>query len=96
MLQQQQPDDYVLASGVPRTVAELTRVAFASVGLDAERYVRVDPALVRPPELTASVGDPGKARNRLGWEPEVPFAALVERMVLADLRALEAVPPGAG
>jgi GDPmannose 4,6-dehydratase len=96
MLQQQQPDDYVLASGVPRTVAELTRVAFASVGLDAERYVRVDPALVRPPESTASVGDPRKARSRLGWEPEVSFDALIERMVRADLRALEAVVPGPG
>jgi GDPmannose 4,6-dehydratase len=95
MLQQEQPDDYVLASGVPRTVAELAQVAFASVELDAERYVRVDPSLVRPPESTPSVGDPSKARRRLGWEPEVSFAALVERMVLADLRALEALAPGA-
>jgi GDPmannose 4,6-dehydratase len=96
MLQQEHPDDYVLASGVPRTVAELARVAFASVELDAERYVRVDPSLVRPLERTPSVGDPSKARSRLRWEPEVSFDALVERMVLADLRALEAVAPGAG
>jgi GDPmannose 4,6-dehydratase len=96
MLQQEQPDDYVLASGAPRTVAELARVAFGSVGLDAERYVRVDPALVRPAESTPSVGDPAKARSRLGWEPEVSFDALVERMVRADLRALEVLAPGAG
>lgn len=90
MLQQQEPDDYVLASGVPRTVAELARTAFACVDLDYERYVRVDPALVRPPEATASVGDPGRARERLGWKALVSFEELVERMVRADLRSLEA------
>jgi GDPmannose 4,6-dehydratase len=89
MLQQEEPDDYVLASGVPHTVAELVRVAFACVELDPDRYVRVEQALVRPPEATPSVGDPGKARARLGWEPRVGFAELVERMVRADLRALE-------
>jgi GDPmannose 4,6-dehydratase len=90
MLQQERPGDYVLASGVPRTVAELARTAFACVELDAERYLRVDPSLVRPPESTPSVGDPGKARAQLGWEPLVGFEALVERMVQADLRSLEA------
>jgi GDPmannose 4,6-dehydratase len=89
MLQQDTPDDYVLASGVPRTVADLARTAFASVDLDFERYVRVDPALVRAPEPTPSVGDPGKARERLGWTPQVSFEELVERMVKADLRSLE-------
>jgi GDPmannose 4,6-dehydratase len=89
MLQQDTPDDYVLASGVPRTVADLARTAFASVELDFERYVRVDPALVRAPEPTPSVGDPGKARERLGWTPQVSFEELVERMVKADLRSLE-------
>ncbi len=90
MLQQERPDDYVLASGVPHTVDDLVRVAFACVELDAERYVRVDPALVRAPEPTPSVGDPAKARARLGWEAELGFEALVERMVQADLRALGA------
>ena len=89
MLQQERPDDYVLASGVPHTVAEFAQAAFACVDLDAERYLRVDPALVRPPEGTPSVGDPRKARERLGWEPEVSFAELVERMVRADLRSLQ-------
>jgi GDPmannose 4,6-dehydratase len=92
MLQQEQADDYVLASGTPRTVAELAHAAFACVDLEAEPYLRVDPALVRPPEQTPSVGDPTKARTRLGWEPLVSFQALVERMVRADLRALEAAP----
>jgi GDPmannose 4,6-dehydratase len=89
MLQQERPDDYILASGVPHTVAEFAQAAFACVDLDAERYLRVDPALVRPPEDTPSVGDPRKARERLGWEPEVSFAELVERMVRADLRSLQ-------
>jgi len=88
MLQQERPDDYVLASGVPHTVADLARTAFACVDLDVERYLRVDPALVRPPERTPSVGDPAKARAQLGWEPEVSFEQLVERMVQADLRSL--------
>ena len=90
-LQQEEPDDYVLASGVGRTVAQLAETAFACVGLEAERYVRVDPALVRAPERTVSVGDPSKARDRLGWEPQVSFEQLVARMVEADLRELQAL-----
>ncbi len=91
MLQQEQPEDYVLASGVGHTVAELTETAFSYVGLEAERYVRVDPKLVREPEPTASVGDPSKARELLGWQPRLGFQQLVERMVDADLRELQAV-----
>jgi GDPmannose 4,6-dehydratase len=90
MLQQPQGDDYVLASGVGRTVAELARTAFACVGLDFERYLRVDETLVRAPEHTPSVGDPTKARERLGWLPELGFEQLVDRMVQADLQALQA------
>jgi GDPmannose 4,6-dehydratase len=93
MLQQDVAEDYVLAGGVPHTVAELARTAFACVGLDAERYVRVDPALVRAEEGTPSVGDPTRARERLGWRPELDFQALVRRMVDADLRALGAAEP---
>jgi GDPmannose 4,6-dehydratase len=94
MLQQERAEDYVLASGVGHTVAELVRTAFACVDLDAERYVRVERSLVRAPERTPSIGDPRKARERLGWEPRVSFEQLVERMVRADLRALEATVPG--
>jgi GDPmannose 4,6-dehydratase len=92
MLQQDRPDDYVLASGVAHTVADLAATAFACVDLDVERYLRIDPSLVRPPERTPSVGDPQKARARLGWEPEVSFEQLVERMVKADLRSLRGAP----
>jgi len=92
MLQQEQPGDYVLASGVAHTVAEFARAAFACVDLDAERYLRVDEARVRAPESTPSIGDPRRARERLGWVPELSFEQLVERMVRADLRELEAAP----
>jgi GDPmannose 4,6-dehydratase len=88
MLQQEQPADYVLASGVARTVGELASIAFACVGLQAEPYLRVDPALVRASEETPSVGDPSRAHARLGWQPKVSFEELVERMVRADLEAL--------
>jgi GDPmannose 4,6-dehydratase len=90
MLQQDQPDDYVLASGVGHTVAQFAQAAFACVDLDAERHLRVDESLVRPPEATPSVGDPRKARAQLGWQPSLSFEQLVERMVRADLGALEA------
>jgi GDPmannose 4,6-dehydratase len=89
MLQQERADDYVLASGISHTVADFARAAFACVGLDAERHLRVDLALVRPAEATPNVGDPSKARACLGWTPQVDFGQLVERMVQADLLALE-------
>ncbi len=84
------PGDYVLAGGVGRTVGELVEVAFAHAGLEADGHVRVDPALVRPPEPTPPVGDPSRAREVLGWEPTVSFAELVGRMVDADLAELSA------
>ncbi len=91
MLQQEEPRDYVLASGVGRTVREFARAAFSCVGLEAERYVRADPALVRPREATPNVGDPSCAREALGWEPRLSFEDLVERMVDADLHSLRAL-----
>jgi GDPmannose 4,6-dehydratase len=88
MLQQDAADDYVLSSGEAHTVADFARTAFACVDLDAERYLRVDSALVRPAETTPSVGDPTRARERLGWMPRVSFEQLVRRMVAADLADL--------
>ncbi len=88
MLQQDRADDYVLASGVPHTVADFAKAAFACVGLDHERYIRVDPSLVRPPDSTPSVGDATRARASLGWEPLLDFNSLVARMVAADLHEL--------
>jgi GDPmannose 4,6-dehydratase len=88
MLAQDAPGDYVLASGVGRTVGDLVAAAFACVDLDPDAYVRVDPALVRPSERTPPVGDISRAREQLGWEPETSFEAMIEEMVLADLSAL--------
>ena len=79
------PGDYILASGVGHTVADLLDAAFAHVGLDPAAHVRTDPALVRPPEGTAPIGDPGRARAELGWRPTLTFEQLVARMVDADL-----------
>ena len=83
-----EPDDYVLASGVGRTVRELVDVAFACVGLEVERYLRVDPALVRGHECSPAVGDASRARERLGWAPRTTFDELVAEMVAADLARL--------
>jgi GDPmannose 4,6-dehydratase len=88
-LQQERADDYVLASGVGRTVREFAQVAFGCVGLEAESYLRVDPELVRAPETTLNIGDPSRARAQLGWEPQLSFEDLVGRMVQADLSALQ-------
>ena len=88
MLAQEEPDDYVIATGRGHTVRELVEVAFASVGLDSELYLRVDPGLVRPREAVPSIGDPAKARARLGWAPTTPFPRMLAEMVQVDLRAL--------
>jgi GDPmannose 4,6-dehydratase len=87
-LQHDEPADYVFASGGPHTVAELLEIAFAHVGLDPAAHVDVDPALVRAAEAVAPVGDPARARAVLGWEPTLDFAALLARMVDADLASL--------
>lgn len=92
MLQQERPEDYILASGKAHTVAEFAQAAFACVGLESERYVRVDQALVRSPESTPSLGDPSKAREQLCWQPALSFAELVDRMVAADLSSLQSGP----
>jgi GDPmannose 4,6-dehydratase len=73
-------------------VKELLQVAFARVGLDWEKYVSIDPALVRPAEVDLLIGDPSKANKLLGWKPEVSFEQLVERMVRADLARLQGQP----
>src|SRR5262249_48513018 len=89
MLQQTTPDDYVIATGETHTVKSLVELAFQAVGLDWQKYVIIDPALVRPAEVDLLIGDPSKARNQLGWKPEVSFPALVEMMVRADVERLK-------
>jgi GDPmannose 4,6-dehydratase len=85
MLQQDTPDDYVVATGESHSVRELVETAFAHVDLDWRKYVVQDPALIRPAEVDHLVGDPSKARRVLGWKPEVTFSDLIRIMVEADL-----------
>jgi len=89
-LQQDEPDDYILASGLPHTVAQLAGIAFAHVGLDWRDHIQVDTLLQRPPDTAPLIGDPARAHTRLGWHPTVPFEQLVHRMVDADLQELMA------
>ncbi|HEX8275558.1 MAG TPA: GDP-mannose 4,6-dehydratase [Longimicrobiaceae bacterium] len=85
MLQQDQPDDYVIATGKTWSVRHLVETAFSYVDLDWEEFVVLDPRFMRPAEVDLLVGDPAKAREALGWEPEVGFEELVHMMVDADL-----------
>jgi GDPmannose 4,6-dehydratase len=87
MLQADEPEDYVIATGQTHTVREFAELAFSQVGLDWEKYVKVDPNYFRPTEVDLLLGDPSKAREKLGWEPEVTFEELVKIMVEADLAA---------
>jgi GDPmannose 4,6-dehydratase len=89
MLQQDVPEDYVIATGETHSVRELVEVAFDCVGLDWKKYVVEDPALIRPAEVDLLIGDPAKARRQLGWAPEVSFEDLVRRMVFADVHRLQ-------
>jgi len=93
MLQQDRPDDYVIATGISHSVRELVETAFAHVGLDWQKHVRVDPALLRPAEVEHLLGDCSKARAELGWTPGVTFKQLVEMMVDADLDSVESRKP---
>lgn len=85
MLQQEQPDDYVIATGQTHTVREFVQLAFSFVGLNWEDYVVSDPKFLRPAEVELLLGDSSKAREKLGWKLEVSFEKLVEMMVKADL-----------
>ena len=87
MLQQTEPDDYVIATGETHTIEELVQLAFAEVGIDDwKKYVRQDPKFFRPAEVDLLIGDASKAREKLGWEPEVTFPELVKMMVAHDLK----------
>jgi GDPmannose 4,6-dehydratase len=88
MLQQPQPSDYVIATGVTHTVRDLCRIAFEHVGLDYHAHVVIDPALYRPAEVDHLRGDASRARTDLGWAPTMEFASLVMMMVDADLERL--------
>lgn len=89
MLQQDQPDDYVIATGETHTVREFLERAFQRVGLDWEKYVEIDPRYFRPAEVDLLIGDSTKARKQLGWNPKTTFTELVDIMIDADVALLE-------
>jgi GDPmannose 4,6-dehydratase len=89
MLQQPEPDDFVIATGVTTTVRDLCRLAFGKLGLDYEAYVRIDPAFFRPAEVDVLLGDASKAQAKLGWTPQTSLDQLVDMMVEADLRRVK-------
>jgi GDPmannose 4,6-dehydratase len=93
MLQQHEPEDYVIATGKAHSVRELVRVAFDRAGLDPEQHVRTDPRFLRPAEVEHLVGDASKAREKLGWEPRTSFEEMIRLMVDADLELLASGVP---
>ena len=88
MLQAEEPDDYVIATGEEHSVQEFADIAFSHAGLDSKQYVKTDPEFLRPAEVDHLVGEATKAREQLGWQPRVSFKELVEMMVDADLERL--------
>jgi GDPmannose 4,6-dehydratase len=92
MLQADEAEDYVIATGEEHSVRECAEIAFDYAGLDPEQYVKTDPEFLRPAEVDHLVGDSSKAREKLGWQPRVSFRELVEMMVDADVERLTAAP----
>ncbi len=90
MLQADQPEDYVIGTGVLHSVRDLVAIAFESVGLDWQRYIKVNPSLLRADEHFQLVANPHKAKHQLGWSPQVSFPQLIEKMVVEDLERLQA------
>jgi GDPmannose 4,6-dehydratase len=92
MLQQAEPDDYVIATGIAHSVEDLVQIAFARAGLDWKKYVKLDPKLIRPAEVDHLIGNSTKARTQLNWKPAVDFKGLIEMMVDADIDRLASTP----
>jgi GDPmannose 4,6-dehydratase len=92
MLQQERPNDYVIATGISHSVRDLVEVAFGHAGLDWRKHVKLDPALIRPAEVEHLIGNSSKAHAQLGWQPSVDFTGLVTMMVDADIERLAATP----
>ena len=88
MLQQDEPEDFVIATGESHSVRELVELAFEQAGVEVDRHVRLDPSFLRPAEVEHLIGDSSKARERLGWEPRTSFDELVRLMVDSDLELL--------
>jgi len=89
MLQQPKPDDYVISTGETHSVQELVEVAFGHVGLDWNKYVKIDKAFLRPAEVDLLIGDCSKAKKELGWKPTVSFQQMIQMMVDSDMKLLQ-------
>ena len=92
MLQQEKPDDYVVATGVTTTVRDMCKIAFAHAGLDMDKHLIIDPAFFRPAEVDVLLGDSSKARKALGWKPEIDLETMIKEMLDADLERLRREP----
>jgi GDPmannose 4,6-dehydratase len=93
MLQQDKPEDYVIATGVSHSVKDLVQVAFDHLGLEWQKYVEIDPKFLRPAEVDLLLGDPKKAKGKLGWQPKVSFEGLMKMMVDEDEKRLTSKNP---
>lgn len=93
MLQQEEADDYVIGTGEAHTVQEFADLAFAEVGLNSKDYIETDPSLLRPAEVELLIADPSKAKDKLGWKPDVDFPGLVKLMVASDLEIQKRAEP---
>ena len=91
MLQQERPDDYVIATNETHTVQEFVELAFARADLDWKQYVKIDKKFMRPAEVDLLIGDPLKAKKTLGWEPKTSFKELVHMMVDSDLDLIKGI-----
>ncbi|HPG03064.1 MAG TPA: GDP-mannose 4,6-dehydratase, partial [Rhodoblastus sp.] len=89
MLQQDKPDDYVVATGVTTTVRDMCRIAFEYVGMDMDKHVVIDPAFYRPAEVDVLLGNPDKAREKLGWQATTTLEQMIKEMVDADLERVK-------
>jgi GDPmannose 4,6-dehydratase len=89
MLQQDKPDDYVVATGRTTTIRDMCKIAFGHAGLDMDKHVVIDPAFFRPAEVDVLLGNPAKAKEKLGWSPEISLEAMIVEMVEADLARLK-------
>jgi len=96
MLQQKEPDDYVIGTGEAHMVREFLEEAFGYVGLDWKKYVEIDPRYYRPAEVNCLMADASKANEKLGWKPRIKFKELVRIMVDADMELVRIKSPGEG
>ena len=88
MLQQDEADDYVVATGRTTTIRDMCDIAFKHVGLETDDYVKIDPKFFRPAEVDVLLGNPAKAKQKLGWEPHTSLESMIIEMVDADLKRL--------